>query len=178
MDRDFSWMHCSNKELLKELKEKEELFENIALKILKCPHCKKGYFFIETDDREYCTDSWWMCDNLNCDSNPSKQRETMLEEIVKVGEDEYWDFELYTLKSGFEHNYKSWDQEGYENIREFDPELYNKEKEERKAYVFVFEKDDWEVLVEKTIKSHIKALDKAINKAKQYKSLKNIFKEK
>lgn len=177
MNRNYDWLHCSNKELLKELEEKENLFEKIACKILKCPHCKEGTFFLETSDEEYSNESWWMCNNLNCDAYPSKQREKMLWEILVTGKDQYWDYGLYVLQEQFTHNYKTWTDEGYEDIREFDPIIFNQEKEMRKSIFDISKNLDWEDLVEETIKNHIKTIDVALNNAKKYKRLKKILEE-
>lgn len=177
-----NWYCCKNEELLKEMEEKEDLYRRIAERVMRCPHCKTGHFFLETSDEEYSSESWWMCDNC-WDSYPSKLREKMINEIVRCGDDEYWDAELwhyvYSFKIGLTSDEDILEQ--FEKVRDFDPDEWNREKhygridwenpsKERELLV-------WENLVEDTIREHIKALDKAIERAKKYKMLKKFFKE-
>lgn len=174
----YDWLHCSNKELVRELEEKENFFAQIAERIMRCPHCKKGHFFLEHDDREYSSDAWWMCDNcLECDGTPSKLREKMIEEIAQYGIDEYWDYSIYYYIQEFEYQEPRTYREDEQKTREFNAEEWDKEEHHPPYDCEQAETLTWEEFVEREIRGHIDCLDKAIERAKKYKMLKHFFKE-
>lgn len=168
-------LHCDNKELIEELKQKEELFSRISERILRCPHCGKGHFIRDNDGSEY-SDDFWVCDK--CDNYPSATREQHIENIVFCGEDFYWDYEIYEYVSNFEYAYPRTYTDDEQKVRQFSAEEWDKEE---KHYLFGCEQNKnrkWKDIVESTINDHIKALDTAIERAKKVKMLKSIFKEK
>lgn len=178
-------LHCSNEVLIKELQDKEDLFSKISERVMRCPHCKKGHFMLEHSDLEYSNESWWMCDNcLECDGTPSKLREKMIEDIVVMGYDDYWDYEIWDFVQQFEYEYPRTYKENEQKTREFDPVEWNKEKHRGYNHYdpseFHFDDGEilvWEDFVGDRIKTHIKCIDKAIEEAKKYKMLKQFFKE-
>lgn len=180
----YEYLHCSNKGLLKELERKENLYMKVCERILRCPHCKggKGHFFYERDDREYCSDGWWLCDGSFDGHTPSKARLALIDEVVVGGYDDYWDYEIYDFVEHFEYHYPRTYDKNENKYREFDPEVFNQERHFRTIHkdgicntveVLVV----WEEFVEELIKEHIAFITKILERAKKSRLLKTIFKE-
>ena len=104
----------------------------------------------------------------------------MIWDIVEYGYDEYWDYEIFDFIQTFEYTGTRTYSLDEPKTREFDVEIFNREKHFRTVRY-----DDkwqpvnklvvWEEFVEEEIRKHIKVLDKALQRAKNYKMLQQFF---
>ena len=159
-----NWMYLP-KDLLKKVILVDEIYSKISERILRCPHCRNGlgHFFLERDDREYSSDSWWLCSQCWEEHTPSEARLKMIEDIVKR-EDVYWDYEAYNEIEIFEGRYSNIE---FKSTRKFSVDEYNKEHPER----------TWEQLTTKLAQEHIKYVLGLIKDGFKYNLLKPLYKK-